>query len=1122
MGFPPVVPSLLRSPELVIFPSRLRAEAEARRIVLEGPSPLPLLGPRFTTFRRLVEDLAPEAAPGLLRLDRLAHFLLIESVIAAARPAYFASQFRGGVPYRGFVKECAALFLELKHARIDPASFRAAVGKMPDPMRDKGGAIADLFEAAEARRRAVGAGDEADILAAVIESVRDPERSLRALEGVKQVRMEDVYDCTVLQFDLLVALSVRIGGTVPIRFQYNPDRQDAFRFVEPGLRRFEALGGEVDTFDPGFAVTDRAPDSCLGHVMKHLFRDAAKVREAGRARPDGTLSLIAAPGRYREIEEVGRAIRKRLEGGTPASSIAILARDLSGYGEIIEDVARRYRIPLHQRRGAPLSAAPLVRTLLALVETARDGFPRDATLGLLGNSYVDFPMRSPASRAPIEPARIERIVRDAGVLGERAEPWTRSLSRYARRLARPDAQGREPGEGRRRAISEVRAVARGLRAFFDLLRPLSDTRPLPHRIAALRQTVLRLRIPSRLRASADVLEVDHLRRDLLAWRSFERCLVSLETSASRLGLSGPPVDTDRFLELLAEAMDGVTIPDPPPDPAGVRVLTVHDARGLSFDSVFIVGCTEGSFPLRRFDRAVFSDEERRAFNDAHGVRVFRSLSIIRWEEPLLFYLALAAAEREVVCTFPNADSEGTPQLPSTFVSDILKLVDVPSARKEAKSDEERAAWDGFVLEVPADEAAPPLGRVSDSAELLHRTALDLFAAIPPPRPELRVALLGRIGRRSPSLSRLIEDLRSDHAIAAARERFFWEPGTAARSGLAGSWTGRLRDPETISAIARRHVDSPGLAWSPSALERYGACPFRYFSGTVLGLDELPEPTLEIDAMSRGRLVHRILELFYRERLDDSQRPPLDSPAAKDHLAQAAKVVCEEWERQESIGDPHFWALERRSILRALKRHLPREAEECEEHPYVPSGFEVPFGLRPGEAPGPVEIADGRGDAVRVRGVIDRIDVTPDGDALRVVDYKFSKGGEHYRGLVRPEALASRSFQMPAYLFAAEAWLRATGKTKPSTREAAYALLRAAKYLYVPLEKPDLADYSETDPEKWSLLPPGRPNFARALVSIRDGVRSGRFDVSPTECGEWFCPFRTVCRYVEVSGAGDEE
>src|SRR5439155_21689430 len=74
------------------------------------------------------------------------------------------------------------------------------------------------------------------------------------------------------------------------------------------------------------------------------------------AAPDGSIRVVVAPSRYREVEAAGRAIRARLERGAPPERIALLARDLAVYGDLIEDVCRRYRIPVYFRKGRPLLA----------------------------------------------------------------------------------------------------------------------------------------------------------------------------------------------------------------------------------------------------------------------------------------------------------------------------------------------------------------------------------------------------------------------------------------------------------------------------------------------------------------------------------------------------------------------------------------------------------------------------------------------------------------------------------------------------------------------------------------------------------------------------------------------
>src|SRR5437879_11452852 len=77
-------------------------------------------------------------------------------------------------------------------------------------------------------------------------------------------------------------------------------------------------------------------------------------------------------------------------------------------------------------------------------------------------------------------------------------------------------------------------------------------------------------------------------------------------------------------------------------------------------------------------------------------------------------------------------------------------------------------------------------------------------------------------------------------------------------------------------VARAHwrlLERHGV--SPTALERYAQCPFKYFAEEVLRLEPLETPAsiLLPDARARGTLCHAILRAFY-ERL----HPPNLQPA----------------------------------------------------------------------------------------------------------------------------------------------------------------------------------------------------------------------------------------------------
>jgi DNA helicase-2/ATP-dependent DNA helicase PcrA len=82
----------------------------------------------------------------------------------------------------------------------------------------------------------------------------------------------------------------------------------------------------------------------------------------------------------------------------------------------------------------------------------------------------------------------------------------------------------------------------------------------------------------------------------------------------------------------------------------LRLTTVHQAKGLEFAAVFLIGLADGSFPLRRAIEAGDVEEERR-----------------------LFYVAVTRARDELYLCFPKINTKGGPamlQTPSRFLQEL--------------------------------------------------------------------------------------------------------------------------------------------------------------------------------------------------------------------------------------------------------------------------------------------------------------------------------------------------------------------------------------------------------------------------------------------------------------------
>src|SRR5262249_949122 len=127
--------------------------------------------------------------------------------------------------------------------------------------------------------------------------------------------------------------------------------------------------------------------------------------------------------------------------------------------------------------------------------------------------------------------------------------------------------------------------------------------------------------------------------------------------------------------------------------------------------------------------------------------------------------------------------------------------------------------------------------------------------------------------------------------------------------------------------------------SATSLETWAGCPARYFFRTVLRVHELDDVNEgeELEARERGTLVHRILENLGKAHLDSDDRaraqldlfPPSQQSGtvmARDIVEEVTDEVLDTFEGSRTAPHPILWAVERRRILRDVRRTLDKDPE----------------------------------------------------------------------------------------------------------------------------------------------------------------------------------------------------
>jgi len=227
----------------------------------------------------------------------------------------------------------------------------------------------------------------------------------------------------------------------------------------------------------------------------------------------------------------------------------------------------------------------------------------------------------------------------------------------------------------------------------------------------------------------------------------------------------------------------------------------------------------------------------------------------------------------------------------------------------------------------------------------------------------------------------METSTEDTAEAASGDPGAAEPVTVeptaagARAEVAGTAEGTVE-------VSRSAAIAPA-SLSPSRASDFMQCPLLYRFRVI---DRLPEKPSE--AATRGTLVHSVLERLF------------DAPAGERTAPRAKSLVPGQWDRLRESRPEVVELFSDDPDGERLARWLG-EAERLVERWFT---LEDPTRLEPAEREMFVETELDSG--LKLRGIIDRVDVAPTGE-VRIVDYKTGKAP-------RPEYAEGALFQMKFY------------------------------------------------------------------------------------------------------------
>src|SRR3990167_3855233 len=315
--------------------------------------------------------------------------------------------------------------------------------------------------------------------------------------------------------------------------------------------------------------------------------------------------------------------------------------------------------------------------------------------------------------------------------------------------------------------------------------------------------------------------------------------------------------------------------------------------------------------------------------------------------------------------------------------------------------------------------------------------------------------------------------------------------------------------------------------SPTTLEAFGICPFKFFMGKVLELESLEEPE-KIDviaAVDLGSLYHGILKDFYGHLLRQGYFYKKAKEIKPIELLHGiAQKYFTDIERQIPIPYPILWENKKEEVLGFLTRFVTGDMDRIEQTGYIPTYLERKAHLSAqDELVKLISVSSKQDKASELtfKGKIDRIDLklvpvclkqgsVENTVSYRVIDYKSGKYSKE--NLLKP-AIRGQKLQLPFYIVMAERLL--SEEIKRGHIPQSKASMEDASFVYIAQDMDDKKGQKGV-PEK-TIKDADWKNFQRQCWETVKGflsyIRDGIFPISPSEDAqkcEW-CEFSTVCR-----------
>lgn len=637
---------------------------------------------------------------------------------------------------------------------------------------------------------------------------------------------------------------------------------------------------------------------------------------------------------YSEVEQIAKEIVSLVrDKNIRYKDITVATRDLNRYDFLVQSIFNEYNIPNFIDKKREAKSNPIVVLIISALEMKNRRYSYESMFrylksGLIGIDNDDISL-------------LENYVLANGIKGKKwfEEKWNyRVNSNFSEDETELELQTKDRiNEIKNRVIQPIEILQgklKGRNKTVDICKYIYEFLldiNMPNTIEGL---ILNFKDKGELDIASQYSQVWNIVVDILDQ------MVEIMGDES--------ISLDKFIKLISLGFDEYELGLVPPSIDQVLVSSVDRMKNTDTKYLYLIGTTDGIFPLISKDGGLLNDDDRKRLEKS-GVEVDIDSKTKTFEEQFLVYKALTSTTENLIITYPISDYEGKTLRSSIIVSRLKKIF--PNIKNTSYIVDE---------EIKTDED-----------------------------------ILKKVTSKSPTFSELINNIKEfdnnnlsiDEINAIWLDLYRYYINDEEYKNIARKVIKGLGYTNQVQKLEENKIKSlyQGNLLSVSRLEKYAQCPFAYF--IQYGLKAKERREYSFTAPDLGTFIHNILDKFSKELSKDN----LDwRDINEDYIDKKIGMLVDEI--VSKIPGYILNSSERYKYLAYRLKNMLVTAikiisEQISQGSFEPKGYEVDFGIK-GKYP-PIKIILNNGEEINLVGKIDRVDELEEGEDkyIRIIDYK---------------------------------------------------------------------------------------------------------------------------------------